>query len=249
MISFIHQSMGTVFSFLVDESDVDLEVLESAVDAARTDIDLQDTRFSLWKQESEISQFNRGEVDDPSDLLLEVISLSETARALSAGYFDPWALGVRFDPTGIVKGWAAHRALSVLESYGVKNALINAGGDICVLPGQSYDIGIRHPNDPSALCGVVEVAAACATSGVYERGQHIVNPRGRELRAVSATVLGGDLSIADALATALVAGGVEVLRLLDSMDDFEAFFISTDGSLFRTVNFRFKDVAGSPPIN
>ena len=50
---------------------------------------------------------------------------------------------------------------------------------------------------------------AVATSGAYERGQHIVDPRtGRPPRGVlSVTVVGPDLGTADAYATAAFALG------------------------------------------
>jgi len=50
-----------------------------------------------------------------------------------------------------------------------------------------------------------------ATSGTYERGAHIVDPfTGRpRARWRSATVVGPDLDLADALATGLCAAGAE----------------------------------------
>jgi thiamine biosynthesis lipoprotein len=51
--------------------------------------------------------------------------------------------------------------------------------------------------------------AAVATSGSYERGHHIIDPRTGEpaTALASATVVGPDLAAADAYATALYAAG------------------------------------------
>jgi thiamine biosynthesis lipoprotein len=146
-----------------------------------------------------------------------------------------------FDPTGLVKGWAAERALSILAEHGVAAALVNAGGDICVLPGKTYEVGIRHPLTPDALCAIVPTTTAIATSGIYERGNHLINPNGGDVAAVSATVVGGRLAIADALATALAVGGKSVLFLLESMEGVEGFFIKADGSMFKTSKMVFSE--------
>jgi thiamine biosynthesis lipoprotein len=148
-----------------------------------------------------------------------------------------------FDPTGLVKGWAAERALSILAEHEVAAALVNAGGDICVLPGRTYEVGIRHPLTPDALCAIVPTTTAIATSGIYERGNHLINPFGGDVAAVSATVVGVRLAIADALATALAVAGKSVLYLLEGMEDVEGFFIEAGGSMFKTSKMVFSEVS------
>ena len=139
-----------------------------------------------------------------------VVELCEQARELSQGWFDPWAMPGGFDPTGLVKGWATEQALSVVQLAGVEAAIVNGGGDIAVLGSPagapSWRIGIRHPWKADALACVLEVDRAVATSGCYERGPHLINPRdGRMIfRTASATVVGPSLALCDALATALV---------------------------------------------
>ena len=49
----------------------------------------------------------------------QVVGLCEQAKLASAGWFDPWGLPGGFDPTGLVKGWAAHEAARVLEAAGI----------------------------------------------------------------------------------------------------------------------------------
>ena len=77
---------------------------------------------------------------------------------------------------------------------------------------------------------------AVATSGSYERGPHIVDPRtGRAPAGVaSVTVLGPDLATADAYATAAFAMGVEGPAWTAGLDDYDALTILADGRVLST---------------
>ncbi len=235
--------MGTIISFLVDPGSLTDGVVNRLIDDACAELHHLDERFSTWKPDSELSRWRRGETAAPSALMNEVLELSHTAQRITNGFFDPWALPGGFDPTGLVKGWAAERALSILARGGLTAALVNAGGDICVLPGSSFDVGVQHPQQPDALCGVVRVTSAVATSGVYARGDHLVNPLGGEVAAVSATVVGGRLAYADALATAIAVGGAPVLHLLERRRGVEGFYITPDGALYQTSGMAFVDTS------
>jgi len=235
--------MGTVVSFLVDPENLPNAQVHLALDEACAELHRLDERFSRWNVDSELSRLRAGEVHGSSDLMDEVFQLCADACNISNGFFNPWSMPGGFDPTGLVKGWAAERALSILAQRGVTAALINAGGDVCVLAGRSYEVGIRHPLIPDALCAVVPVNSAVATSGIYERGSHLINPFGGEIAAVSATVVGGRLAIADALATALAVGGASVLYLLDRMEYIEGFFIDASGSMFTTSKMIFLETS------
>jgi thiamine biosynthesis lipoprotein len=234
--------MGTVVSFLVDPVDLAQEQATQAIEEACQELMDLDDRFSTWKPGSELSRWRAGHESEPSELMAEVIGLCVDARDITKGFFDPWAMPGGFDPTGLVKGWAAERALRVLSEKGVSAALVNAGGDICVLPGTRYSVGIRHPSEPEALCAVVDIETSVATSGIYERGDHFVNPFGGPIAAISATVVGGPLALADALATALAIGGTEVLYLLEGIEGVEGFYVSPGGSMYKTSGMVFSDV-------
>ena len=149
------------------------------------------------------------------------------------------------DPTGLVKGWAVERALAVLRAAGIPAALINGGGDVAAYggpaPGEPWRIGVRHPWRPGALAGIIEVQAAVATSGTYERGSHLIDPHtGRAgSRAVSATVTGPSLTLADALATAVAVGGDEALGLVAGLEGYEGYLIRPDGSETGTGGITF----------
>ncbi len=241
MISRAEEVMGTVVSFLVDPGPLDDREVTNAIDNACRELHELDDRFSLWKPDSELSRWRAGLVASPSPLMDEVIELCAGAYDVTHGLFDAWGLPGGFDPTGLVKGWAAERALAHLASAGVEGALVNAGGDICVLPGRAYDVGIRHPFEPDAMCGIVSVTGAVATSGVYERGAHIVHPFDAEVAGVAATVVGDSLVLCDVLATALVVGGAEVLFLMEDLVGVEGFFVDQHGAMYATQSMAFAD--------
>jgi len=174
-----------------------------------------------------------------------VLELCEKATVLSQGWFDPWAMPGGFDPTGLVKGWATEQALAILRIAGVEAAIVNCGGDIAVHglspDAHSWRIGVRHPWRSDGLACVLEVDRAVATSGCYERGPHLINPRdGRMLSGVSsATVVGSSLALCDAFATALVVAGDEGPALARSLDGYEAYLIQVDGKEFATEGISF----------
>jgi thiamine biosynthesis lipoprotein len=214
---------------------------------ARTILQRDDEVFSAWKENSPINRMRRGEItceEAPSEVA-EVLERCARAREISNGWFDPWAMPGGVDPTGYVKGWAAQRALGALVSTGISGAIVNAAGDIASFGAmehdQSFRIGIVDPFTPSRLACVVELADSIATSGTYERGDHLIDPHsGRPTaRVASASVTGPDLGLADALATALAVAGVAGLTFVEPLEDYEALVIGFDGTWQWTEHFPF----------
>jgi len=171
-----------------------------------------------------------------------VLALCRTARVATRGWFDPWVLPGGVDPTGYVKGWAAERALDALRVPGVAGAVVNAAGDIASFggPAQSspFRFAVVDPVDRTRPAFVVEHTGAVATSGTYERGQHLFDPSTRRAATAvaSATVTGPELGLADALATALAVGGVPVLGCVAAAG-FEGLVIGHDGTVRSTPGF------------
>jgi thiamine biosynthesis lipoprotein len=231
--------MGTVVSFDVRvQAEACATAIDVAIPAARALLHQADATFSTWDADSPLSRVRRGELplmDAPSPIA-EVLDLCRDARTASGGWFDPWALPGGVDPTGLVKGWAAERALEALRARGVPAALVTAGGDVAALGRPSHEgnwrVGVRHPWRPDALACVLDVPDAVATSGSYERGAHLLDPRtgAPSARAASATVTGPHLFMADALATALAVGGDEALEAIEAVPGYEAYLVRPDGS-------------------
>jgi thiamine biosynthesis lipoprotein len=141
-----------------------------------------DATFSPYRDDSDVSRFGRGSLAlaDCAPELAEVLSACAAIGDRSGGYFTTRP-GGRFDPSGYVKGWAIERAAALLTAAGSAEHSVNGGGDVqCVGdhgPGQPWRVGIAHPLRPGTLALVVAGRDfAVATSGVAERGAHIVDP-------------------------------------------------------------------------
>lgn len=247
-VSHAEAVMGTVVSITVAPGDPSSQQPGRAIESACAALHRADRTFSTWDPQSPVSRLRRGAAtlrELPAEVA-QVLGLCEEARRASGGWFDPWSLPGGVDPTGLVKGWAVDQALAILREAGMAAAMVNGGGDIAVFgapePGQKWRIGIRHPWRGDALAAVVDVTAAIATSGSYERGQHLVNPfTGRpSSQAASATVTGPSLAFADALATALAVGGDAVLAMLAGLDGYDGYLIRPDGSEADTGGIAFR---------
>jgi thiamine biosynthesis lipoprotein len=244
--------MGTVVTFdLFDDRAPNDHVIARAFTNAAALLHEIDRIFSTWMPESPMSRLRRGEIDlrETPEPLQYVLDQCQKAKDISGGWFDPWSLPGGVDPTGYVKGWAAQEALQQLLAVGTAGTIVNAAGDIA-LDGSPdgrglFRIGIVNPFNVSSIAGVAEVATPIATSGAYERGNHLVNPFSGEAKTAlaSATVCGPDLGLCDALATALVVGGQEVRRRIEALDGYEALLIGYDRSIECTSGFALVSVA------
>jgi thiamine biosynthesis lipoprotein len=242
---FREEVMGTVVTIDVYDDDVSPQRLGLHVDAARAELHRADQIFSTWRQDTPMSRLRRGELglDDAPPEVAEVLEQCLVARSLSGGWFDPWAMPGGVDPTGLVKGWAAQKALWVVAESGAAGVVVNAAGDVITMgepaPGVAYRVGIQSPFVERELACVVEVAGALATSGTYQRGPHLIDPRSGQAscRVASASVCGPDLGLADALATALAVGGGEVLERLEALDGYHGLMFDLDGSPHATSEF------------
>ncbi len=198
-----------------------------------------DDRFSTYKPDSEISRLARGDLEygECSADVREALELCERARVTSHGYFDVRGHGRGgLDPSGLVKGWALEKGARLLDRAGARNYCVNGGGDVIARgepePGRPWRVGIRHPIEPGMLAGVLLVHdLAVATSGAYERGEHVIDPfTGRPPRGVlSMTVAGPDLTFADAYATAAFAMGLHGLAWLLEVPEHEGCAITFEG--------------------
>jgi len=232
------------------------DVEPELVDALYRWFERVDELFSTWRDESEISRIGRGELPsrDASPEVTTVLALCDDVCRLSGGAFDI-TFGARaavepkpglgpLDPSGLVKGWAVERAATMLLDAGARRFCINAGGDVAVRgrpsSGDEWRIGIQHPWERDKLAAVVRlVDGAVATSGCYERGDHVVDPRiGKPARGLaSVTVVGPDLTMADAYATAAFALGAEGMAWLAEHPGLEAMAITDERRVVSTPGF------------
>jgi thiamine biosynthesis lipoprotein len=206
-----------------------------------------DAVFSTYKEDSEISRLNRGELalDDAHPDVREVLVRCEELRVITDGYFDVRGIdGGAIDPSGLVKGWAVDRAGEVLEAGGARNYSLNAGGDIRLrgapLPEPRWRVGIQHPIERDKVAALVEGNdVGVATSGAYARGEHVLDPHtGRPPAGVlSVTIVGPELATADAYATAAFAMGEAGPEWTATLGLYEAMTILADGRVLLTHGF------------
>jgi thiamine biosynthesis lipoprotein len=149
--------MGTVVSIDVRPQGLPMARTRSAVTAACELLHRADDVFSLFRPDTPLARLTRGEialVDCPPEVA-EVTELCDRAKAASGGWFDPWGLPDGFDPTGLVKGWAAREAARVLEAFGIGAGMVNAAGDIATFGTpwrrDAWRVGIRSPESPELL--------------------------------------------------------------------------------------------------
>lgn len=192
-----------------------------------------DDTFSTYKEHSEISKINRGELDEDeySDTMKTILALSKQTREETRGYFDIQHNGI-IDPSGIVKGWAILQAAHILKQTGLSNFYIDAGGDIQVSGtkgGNPWRVGIRNPFNHKEHVKVLALTdKGIATSGTAIRGQHIYNPHYPDTPLqdiVSLTVIGPDVYEADRFATAAFAMGKKGISFIEQLSEFEGYMI------------------------
>ena len=244
--------MGTVFTLDIRTRIPEPELAQPIGDAFAWLVWVDET-FSTYQSESEVSRLQRGtlalEACHP-----EVQAIWEACQGLkevTEGYFDAWGgPGRAFDPSGLVKGWAAERASEMLTRAGAANHCLNAAGDVALAgrpgPGELWRVGIAHPLQARALTTVVALASgAVATSGTSERGEHIYNPHtGRPATELaSVTVIGPSLSTADAYATAALAMGLDAPVWLTGLEGYEAYVMDARGHVWSSRGFPAYQVA------
>ena len=204
-----------------------------------------DETFSTYKEESEISKINRGELaeEDYSDAMKTILALSEQTAQETQGYFDIHCNGI-IDPSGIVKGWAIFQAAQMLKDVGFANFYIDAGGDIQAAgmkEGNPWRIGIRNPFNRTENVKVLVITdMGVATSGTAIRGQHIYNPHQHEQPIediVSPTVIGPNIYEADRFATAAFAMGRRGVYFIERLPGFEGYMIDSSARATYTSDF------------
>jgi FAD:protein FMN transferase len=246
--AFVVQVMGLPVSVHVRGPAARGADVEAAVEALFDALRADDARFSTWKADSEVSRIRRGElvVADADVRVRQVAALCEEATRRTDGSFDAWlpdADGVRrFDPTGLVKGWAVQQATGALvermAELGPHDVLVSAGGDVLAhcerTDTPDWRIAIEDPRDRSRTLLTVPLRrGAVATSGTAARGEHIVDPAtgGAPAGLLSATVIGPELMWADVYATAAFVRGAEALAWLAGLAQHAAVVVTTDGAI------------------
>jgi len=155
--------------------------------------------------------------------------------------------GMRIDLGGIAKGYACDRGVEILERFGIRNAVVTAGGDTRLLGdrrGRPWLIGIRHPDDKDKVVLTLPLAdVGISTSGDYERYfdeggvryHHIIDPKtGHSPSGVrSVTIIGPTATDTEGWSKGVfIKGPVEGLRLLEQHPQMDAVVVDRNGKVW-----------------
>jgi thiamine biosynthesis lipoprotein len=233
--------MGTAVLFDIRDPQFSRDALDEAVSM----LHWVDATFSVFRPDSEISRIGRGEMSvADADLKVKVVlSTCEMLRRDTMQAFDHLLEGT-LDPSGYVKGWAVEQAARILTGSGIDSFLISAGGDIVArgTPPEKdmWEVGIRDPLDPNAILGTASLHDnSIATSGLYERGDHIRSAIEATDAPASVSIIGPDLGIADALATAVFASGIGDIDWLSNFPRYDMIAVTSDRRILRSATAPF----------
>ena len=167
------------------------------------------------------------------------------------------------DFNAIAQGYTSDLIASFLDSQGIKNYLVDTGGEIMARGGkpngQPWIVGIEKPAENEDSERIVHTRIALRDKGLVTSGStrkyverdgkrysHCIDPKTGypvEHQLLSATVLAENSVWADALASICMVMGMEQsLPLIESMDGVEAYyiFVNEGGKLetFATEGFK-----------
>jgi len=181
-----------------------------------------------------------------ADKLAEAADLVDYSKVEMEGNNVRLPAGMMIDLGGIAKGYIADKVKGLLESRGVKHAILSFGGNIVAIgvkpDGSVWKVGIQDIDKPTGTHMLVakNTGGSTVTSGTYERGfekdgvwyHHILSPHTGwpvQNELASVTIFSESSMYGDALSTAaFVLGPEEGMKLIESMDGVEAVFITRD---------------------
>ena len=159
---------GTIVFVECASSIVSAAQLQLGIDTVQLFCKEVDEVFSTYKDNSQISQLRHGQlhIEECDENVKEVWDLCLQARYLSDGAFNPWAVAGGFDPSGLVKGWAADKCAEILQEAGAQHIHVNAAGDLALRGGyfdettqsiQPWSIGVVNPDDRMEVLQVFKI--------------------------------------------------------------------------------------------
>lgn len=173
---------------------------------------------------------------------LELDPEQQRARRLRNSYIDL---------SGVAKGYAVDQVANWLKQQGVRNFLVNIGGDLIVAgerqSGQPWRIGVEVPDEGLQVAHHILPIRdlSIATSGDYrnyylvdgKRMSHTINPRTGwpvEHNLASVTVVHPSNAVADAWATAFMVLGTTAALELADRENISILLITREGSGWKT---------------
>ena len=202
-----------------------------------------------------MKRFSKGDKTPPSEQELnDALSRVGSENIIFKGHsisFRKDGMGITLD--GIAKGYIVDKASEVLSSKGIKNHLINAGGDIRTTGHakgkRPWTIAIQDPKEKGHYPDIIKINnGAIATSGNYEVYfdkekifHHIINPKTGHspLETTSASVVARTAMEADALSTStFIMGPMHAIGFINSLPECECLLITRKNKMLRSSGWR-----------
>lgn len=239
-------------------SDETSELLSKALEYSR----LSDGGFDLTIEPiSSIWDFTSEEKKVPTDSeITNILPLVNYKNLILDGNLVQFKQkGMGIDLGAIAKGYIADRMKDFLISKGIKSATINLGGNVLCIgnkpDGTPFNVGIQKPfaNRNETISTINISDKSVVSSGIYERFfeknnkfyHHILNPKTGypyDNSLVSVTIISDKSVDGDGLSTTCFALGLEKgMKLINSLPDTEALFITDDYKLHYSNNFPHKN--------
>ncbi len=180
---------------------------------------------------------------------LELVDASKIVFDAETGEVSFEEAGMSIDFGGIAKGYTSSRLMEIFAENGIESGLVTLGGNVQVLgtkpDGSAWKVGIQDPdNTDGVLCGIAVVDKAVITSGGYQRFftedgvsyHHIIDPSTgypADSGLKSVTIVSGDGTLADGLATAVFIMGREKATAYwrDHREEFDMILVEEDGTV------------------
>nr|MBI3613916.1 FAD:protein FMN transferase [Nitrospirota bacterium] len=192
-----------------------------------------------------VTEQQRVPTDTELEALRPLVDLAQLRLDAKAGTVLLARTGMRVDVGGIGKGFAADRAVAVMQRVGATAGVVALSGDIKTfgrLPdGRPFPFGIRHPRKEGALLARLDLQdEAISTAGDYERFferegiryHHILDPKTlKQARGCqSVTIVATEGTLADGLDTGIFVMGPDAgMALIERLPGVEGVIVDSEG--------------------
>ena len=202
--TYVLKRMNMPFTIIFVKNNFDetlIEALNQVIDEIDKYLKKVEEKFSTFLPDSLVSRHtDLGEVLQENFFDLEyqeVYSRSILAEKETRGLFNPFFEG-KYNPTGLVKGWAIETVFMkyikpLIDNNIIEAGAINGAGDMQVGTSLdsdfSWEIGIENPEDREKIIARYSIKnGAVATSGINKKGQHIKSEN--DIEHIQVTVIG-----------------------------------------------------------
>ena len=217
----------------------------------------------LWR----FDQDQDGRVPDPGDVRRRLPLISYRDLVLDDGADTAFLRrkGMRVNLGGIGKGYAIGRAADVLRARGLRDFMIQSGGDLYVAglkDGRPWRLGIADPRDPDrrTFATIDLTDSTFSTSGDYERAfikngrryHHIIDPATGEPANLcrSVTIVADSPVVSDGLSTGVfILGPSAGMALVERLPHIGAVIVTSRNEVLVSSRLKGRLTLVAPPTD